>query len=284
MLSAPTSANWARLNAVRIGMWRRSSSSTTPGPTIAGEHQLGRVGEEQAGDERHLGERQRQRAVAEVDVDDEHLGGRERERQRPPRQPQIAGRRLEMAHDQHKQDRRHGGHGGDQCPDRSVRAEAREETRRATLSPLRGEALPLDAVPLHAVPLHARPAAAGPAAAEQVAQAADGDREAAAAGAVQSTARRAEALGAGRRARSASAAATSIAPSPTARRVAGQRAGVVAQRGLELVGRPVAVALRAAAPRRRRRRRRPARCRCRAGASSPTRPCEDWSMNEPGTR
>ncbi len=35
MLSAPTSANWARLNAVRIGMWRRSSSSTMPGPTIA---------------------------------------------------------------------------------------------------------------------------------------------------------------------------------------------------------------------------------------------------------
>ena len=34
MLSAPTSANWARLNAVRIGMWRRSSSSTTPGPTM----------------------------------------------------------------------------------------------------------------------------------------------------------------------------------------------------------------------------------------------------------
>ena len=34
MLSPPTSANWARLNAVRIGMCRRSSSSTTPGPRM----------------------------------------------------------------------------------------------------------------------------------------------------------------------------------------------------------------------------------------------------------
>ena len=120
MLSPPTSANWARLNAVRIGMWPAVEQQHDARAEDAGEHQLGRVGEEQAGDERHLRERQRQRAVAEVDVDDEHLGRRERERERPPRQVDAAGRRLEMANDQHKQDRRHGSHGGDQCPDRSV--------------------------------------------------------------------------------------------------------------------------------------------------------------------
>ena len=123
----------------------------------------------------------------------------------------------------------------------SERRRARRE--RATLSPLRGEAhhlTPFHFTPFHFTPVQRRP---GPAAAEQVAEAADGDREAAAAGGGVEQPRRREALGDVGGPDGVSAAATSSSPSPTARRVAGHRAGALAQRGLELVGRPVAVAL-----------------------------------------
>ena len=53
------------------------------------EHEVVAGGEDEAEDERHVGEREGVRAAAEADVDDADLGEREPERDRPPRQVRL---------------------------------------------------------------------------------------------------------------------------------------------------------------------------------------------------
>ena len=82
-----------------------------------GDDQLLRRGEQQAGDERELGERERVRTAADVRVDDEDLGGREPDRERPPRDVEAVGVGRQVADDGDVQDQRGGGDQRDEQPD-----------------------------------------------------------------------------------------------------------------------------------------------------------------------
>ena len=57
------------------------------------EHERVAGGEDEAEDERHVGEREGVGAAAEADVDDADLGAGEPERDRPPRQVRLGVRR-----------------------------------------------------------------------------------------------------------------------------------------------------------------------------------------------
>ena len=137
MLSAPTSANWARLNAVRIGMWRRSAAARRPGPTIAASISSD-------------GWARKSPATSGTSASDSDsalwrklmwttkISAASERGQRPPRQVDAAHGRLQVADDQHKEDRRHCSHGGDQCPHWTVRAEARDQPRHPHPPPASG--------------------------------------------------------------------------------------------------------------------------------------------------
>ena len=85
-----------------------------------GDHDLARVREQQADDQRQLGDRQRVRAAADVRVDHEHLGGGERGRQRPPGDVHARLVRSEPEDDLEEQHDRRDRRRGDQRSQRGV--------------------------------------------------------------------------------------------------------------------------------------------------------------------